>query len=178
LIHTEQKSREIDAERFSRIARRSWFIVPLRQPALGFNLGGCCSGWRQSRPQFGGALHSAFSGLSHVGADRPFAAVALGKTRRPWTRRTFNTLGLKAFPYRPTRKGSRSSPRVWVRLTIDLSWFKDGTCLMRLPSGLRGTCAPPAATPLKLTRVGDLWSDPGDHARSITWRRRSGSDKT
>jgi hypothetical protein len=32
---------------------------------------------------------------------------------------------------------------------------KDGTFLMRLPSVMRGACAPTAATPLKLTRVGD-----------------------
>jgi hypothetical protein len=37
------------------------------------------------RDQFGGALHSACSGLSDVGADRPFAGVALNKTRRPGT---------------------------------------------------------------------------------------------
>jgi hypothetical protein len=31
---------------------------------------------------------------------------------------------------------------------------KDGTFLMRLPSVMRGACAPTAATPLKLTRAG------------------------
>jgi hypothetical protein len=45
--------------------------------------------------QLGGALHSAFSGLSHVGADTPFAGVAFDKMRRPGTERTFNTVGQK-----------------------------------------------------------------------------------
>jgi hypothetical protein len=43
----------------------------------------------------GGALHSAFSGLSDVGAGRAFAGVAFDKMRRPGAQRTLNTLGLK-----------------------------------------------------------------------------------
>jgi hypothetical protein len=64
------------------------------------------------QPQPVRALHSAFSGLSDVVADGLFPGIALDKTRRPWTLRTFKTLGLKTFLYRSTLTGSRSSPRV------------------------------------------------------------------
>jgi hypothetical protein len=76
------------------------------------------SSWRATTTQFGGALHSAFSGLSAVGADRLFAGVAFNEMRRPGTQRTFNTLGLKTFLHHSPRLGSRSSPRVRVCLTI------------------------------------------------------------
>jgi hypothetical protein len=76
------------------------------------------SGWRATRTQNGGALHSASSDLSDVGADRPFAGMAFDKMRRPGTKRTLNTLGLKTSLGRSTRTGSRSSPRVSAHLAI------------------------------------------------------------
>jgi hypothetical protein len=66
----------------------------------------------------GGALHSAFSGQSHVDADRPFAGVAFDKTRRPGTQRTFNAPGLKMSLRPSTRTGSRGSPRALAYLAI------------------------------------------------------------
>ena len=42
----------------------------------------------QPRPTFGGALHSACSALSDVGADGPLAGVAFNKMRRPGAQRT------------------------------------------------------------------------------------------
>ena len=45
--------------------------------------------------------------------------------------------------------GSRSSPRVWVPPHNKcLSWSKDGTYLMRLPSGMGSACASAVATSL------------------------------
>ena len=66
----------------------------------------------------GGALHSASSDLSDVGADRPIAGMALDKMRRPGTQRMLNTLGLKTSLGRSTRTGSRSSRRVSAHLAI------------------------------------------------------------
>ena len=60
------------------------FVLPL---AIRINL----RAWQQvacNHAQIGGALHSAFSGLSAVGAARPFAGVAFNKMRRPGTRHT------------------------------------------------------------------------------------------
>src|ERR1700757_905737 len=95
-------------------------------------------------------LHSASSDLSDVDADRPFAGMTLDKMRSssakpparlaPWTRRTFNTLGLKTSLGRSTRNGSRGSPHVWACLAIvPVLGPRDGTCLMRLPSA-EGAC--------------------------------------
>jgi len=63
-------------------------------------------------------VHSAFSDLSDVGANRPFAGVTFNKMRRPGTQRTLNTLGLKTLLNRSKRTGSRSSPHVSARLAI------------------------------------------------------------
>jgi hypothetical protein len=49
----------------------------------------------EPRPQVGGALHSAFSGLPLVGADRPFAGVGFNKMRRPGAQRSFKRWGAK-----------------------------------------------------------------------------------
>jgi hypothetical protein len=117
----------------------------------------------------GGALQSAFSGLSDVGADRPFAGMAFDKMRSasakpaarqaPWGSTHVNTLGLKTFLGRSTRTGSRGCPRVSAHLAINLlSRSKDRIFLMRLPSGSGCACAPSAATPLWLTRMGTAGS--------------------
>src|ERR1700741_1383149 len=78
----------------------------------------CSSGWRARTTQNGGALHSASSDLSDVGADRPFAGVAVDKMRRPGAQRKLYTLGLKTSLGGSTRTGSRSNPRVSARLAI------------------------------------------------------------
>ena len=97
----------------------------------------------------GGALHSAFSGLLLVGADRPFAGVAFSKMRRPGAQRTFNTLGLKTSLGRSTRSGSRSSPRVWVCFRISPALGpRTEPVLMRLPSAVGGKRPLTAATSL------------------------------
>ena len=44
--------------------------------------------------------------------------MASDKMRRPGTKRTLNTLGLKTSPGRSTRTGSRGSPRVLAYLAI------------------------------------------------------------
>jgi len=49
----------------------------------------------QVETQIGGALHSAFSGLSDVDADKPFAGVAFGKMRRPGPNARSTRRGLK-----------------------------------------------------------------------------------
>jgi hypothetical protein len=75
---------------------------------------------------FGGALHSASSDLSDVGADRPLAGMAFDKMRRPGTKRTLATLGLKnvSGSFRahrepqPPKVFGASSPRVSVHLAI------------------------------------------------------------
>jgi hypothetical protein len=59
-----------------------------------------------------GALHSASSDLSDIGADRPFAGMAFDNMRRLGTKPTLDTLGLKTSLGGSTRTGSRSSPRV------------------------------------------------------------------
>jgi hypothetical protein len=109
------------------------------------------AGGAQPRPQFGGALHPAFSALRHVGADRLFPGVALDKMRCPWTLHTFNPLGLKTFLYHSTRtREPQLSRRLGRPHDNSFSWSKDGTCLMRLPD-MGGACAPIAATSFRLT---------------------------
>ena len=54
----------------------------VRQPRTRDQLKRRSSRWRARTTGNGGALHSAFSGLSDVDADRPFAAVAFDKMRR------------------------------------------------------------------------------------------------
>ena len=73
----------------------------------------------EPRPQVGGALHSAFSGLPLVGADRPFAGVGFNKMRRPGAQRSFKRWGPKTLLDFCTRPGSRRSPHPWVRLMIN-----------------------------------------------------------
>jgi hypothetical protein len=120
---------------------------------MGVNLSDVAAGGAEPRHS-GGALHSAFSGLSHVGANRLFAGLAFDKMRRPGTQRTLNTPGLKTSLGRSTRTGSRSSPRVSAPpRDTSSSRSKDGTISVRLPSARGGACAPPAATPLRLTRM-------------------------
>ena len=86
-------------------------------------------------------MHSAFPGLSHVGADTPFAGVAFDKMRRPGTERTFNTVGKNVsrpfHPYREPRQSTRFGPPH----NNSFSRSKDGIYLMRLPSGMRGARA-------------------------------------
>jgi hypothetical protein len=82
------------------------------------NLSGVAAGGAQPRP-VRRALHSLFSGLSDIGAERSFAGVALDEMRRPGAQRTYNTLGLKTSLGRSTHKGSRSSTHVLFRLTIN-----------------------------------------------------------
>jgi hypothetical protein len=115
------------------------------------NLRAIAAGGAQQRPSAGGALHFPFSGLSDVGADRPFGGMAFSKMRSafaepaarqaPGAQRALNTLGLKASLGRSTRPGSRSSPRVSARLAIiPFLRSKDVTLLMRLPSARGGVC--------------------------------------
>jgi hypothetical protein len=129
-------------------------LVAVRRLLIGIKLSDIAAGGAQPRPQFG-ALHSAFSGLCHVGADRPFAAVALNKMRRPGARRGFRRCRVenasRSFhaPREPQQSTGLGPPH-----GKSFCRAKDGTCLMRLPSELGGACAPTAATSLKLTRMG------------------------
>jgi hypothetical protein len=93
--------------------------------------------------------------------------------RRPGTKRTLNTLGLKTSLGRSTRTGSRSSPRVSAYLAI-ISFLGPRTesILMRLPSARGGACAPPAATSLRLTRMGSCRTRGGRISESIRNRSR------
>ena len=57
-------------------------------------------------------MRSAFSGLWDVAADRLFPGMALDKTRRPWTLRTFNTqrvenISISFHAYREPQQSTR-----------------------------------------------------------------------
>jgi len=127
---------------------------PGLQP-IAVNLSDIATGGAHPWPQFGGALHSAFSGLWHVDADRPFAGVAFNKMRRPGVQRGFKRCMVE--------NASRSlhaprEPQLSTRLGLphdkSFSRSKDRTCLMRLPSDMGGACALTAATSLGLTPMG------------------------
>jgi hypothetical protein len=128
-------------------------LVAVRRLLIGIQLSDIAAGGAQTRPQFGGALHSAFSDLWHVGADRPFAGVALNKMRRPGAQRGFkrcrveNASGSFHAPREPQQSTGLGPPH-----DKPFCRSKDGTCLMRLPEP-GGAYAPNAATSLKLTRL-------------------------
>ena len=129
--------------------------VPKGQYAIGVNLRGRSSRWRATTTQLGGALHSAFSGLSHVDADRPFAGVTFDKRRRPGTRRTLNTLGLKNVSgWFHAHREPQQPRRFGLRRNNSFSRFKEGSILKRLPSARGRGCALPAANvPLGLAPI-------------------------
>ena len=131
---------------------------PSSRPAAAHRrqLKGCNSCWCATRTQLGGALHSASSGLSDVGADRQFAGMAFDEMRRPGTKRAQHG-----------RIENVSRPFHALREPRQHTWFgplhnrpcspsKDGTYLMRLPSGVGGARASTAATLLKLPRASYL----------------------
>ena len=98
-------------------------------------------------------MHSAFSGLSDVGADRPFAGVAFDKMRRPGTQRHAQHAGVENVSrsfhaHREPQQSTRFGPS----RDSSFSWSKDGTFLMRLLSDMGGACAPAAATSLSVSR--------------------------
>jgi hypothetical protein len=120
------------------------------------------SGWRATRPQIGGALHSASLDLADVGADRPFAGMAFSKMRRPGDPTHAQHAGVENVSrsfhaHREPQQSTRFAPP----RNNSFSSSKDGTFLMRLPSERSGACAPPAATPLRLTRMGGCRTRPG-----------------
>jgi hypothetical protein len=115
----------------------------------------CRSGWRANRTQNGGALHSASSDLSDVGADRPFAGMAFSKMRRPGDPTHAQYAGVENVSrWFHAHREPQQSTRFGPPLNKSSSRSKHGTFLMRLPSEPGCACAPPAATPLRLTRIG------------------------
>jgi len=119
------------------------------------------SGWRATRPQIGGALHSASSDLSDVGADRPFAGKAFSKMRRPGDPTHAQHTGVEnVFRFFHAQREPQQSTRFAPPRNNSFSSSKDGTFLIRLPSERGGVCAPPAATPLRLTRMGGCRTRP------------------
>jgi hypothetical protein len=127
----------------------------VRRLLIGIKLSDIAVGGAPPPPQFGGALHSTFSGLWHVGADRPFGGVALNKMRHPGAQRGFKRCRVendsRSFhtPREPQQSTGLGPPhdKVFCR-------SKDGTFPMRLPSELGGARAPTAATSLMLTQMG------------------------
>jgi hypothetical protein len=120
------------------------------------------SGWRATRPQIGGALHSASLDLADVGADRPFAGMAFSKMRRPGDpthaqHARVENVSRSFHAHREPQQSTRFAPP----RNNSFSSSKDATFLMRLPSERSGACAPPAATPLRLTRMGGCRTRPG-----------------
>jgi hypothetical protein len=121
----------MDSRRYRRAYQTSLMLTRmgscLGKLPVGVNLSDVAAGGAQAPPSSGGALHSAFSGLSDVGAERPFAGVAFNKMRsasaKPAARKAprdsthAQTLGLKMLLDHSTRPGSRSSPRVGAGLT-------------------------------------------------------------
>ena len=112
-------------------------------------------GWRATRTQLGGALHSACADLSDVGADRPFAGMAFDKMRRPGPSAAQHA-GVEnvSSPFHAQREPQQST-RFGPSRNSSFSRSKDGILLMRLP-GRGGAYAPPAATSLRLTRMGSF----------------------
>ena len=104
-------------------------------------------------------MHSAFSGLSHVGADGPFAGLAFNKMRsasaKPAARQAprdsthVRTLGESnaSRSFHAPREPQHST-RLGRPCDKTFSRSKVGTCLMRLPSAVGGPCAPWFSGPL------------------------------
>jgi hypothetical protein len=93
----------------------------------------------------GGALHSASSGLSDVGANRPFAGMAFDKMRRPGTERAQDArVENVSRPFHANREPQQST-RLGPSRYNSSSRSKDGTYLTRLPSARGGACALTAA---------------------------------
>jgi hypothetical protein len=121
--------------------------------------------WQQAarnHDAIGGALHSAFSGLSDVDAGRPFAGVAFSKMRRPGAQRTFQHAGVENVSWLfHTLREPRQSTRLGPPYDRSCSRSKDGTCLMRLPSAMGGVRPLLLLRPfVKLTRMsgaGRVW---------------------
>lgn len=111
-------------------------------------------GWRATRTQLGGALHSARADLSDVGADRSFAGMAFDEMRRPGPSAAQHA-GVKNFssPFH-TQREPQPSTRFGPSSNSSFSRPKERILLMRLPFGRGGAYAPPAATSLRLTRMG------------------------
>ena len=95
-------------------------------------------------------MHSAFSDLSDVGADRPFAGVAFYKMRRPGTQRDAQHAGVESVSESfQAHREPQQSTRFGPSRDKSFSQFKDGTSLMRLPSAMGSACAATAATSFK-----------------------------
>jgi len=90
-------------------------------------------------------LHSAFSGLSHVDADRPFAGVAFCKMRRPGLQRTLNTLGVEnASRSFHAHREPQQSTRLGPPHNRPFFSIQGRTFLVRLPSVMGGAGRPTA----------------------------------
>jgi hypothetical protein len=109
---------------------------------------------KATRTQLRRALHSVCADLSDIGADRPFAGMAFDKMRRPGPSAAQHA-GVENVP-RPfhTQREPQQSTRFGPSRNSSFSRSKDGIFLIRLPSGRCAACAPPAATSLRLTRMG------------------------
>jgi hypothetical protein len=119
--------------------------------AIAVNLKGVAADGAQSGPKTGGALHSAFPGLSDVDADKPFPGVAFNRMRRPGVQRTFYTLEYE-YISRPfhAHKEPQQSTRFSPHRDNCSSQSNDETFNVA-PLARVGACAPPAATLLRLT---------------------------
>jgi hypothetical protein len=90
------------------------------------------------------ALHSAFSCLSDVGAERPFAGVAFNKMRRPGFNARSNAGVETVFRSFHAHREPQQSTRLGRPRNKCFSRSKDGTFLMRLLSvrggAMRANC--------------------------------------